>query len=406
MALSGSERRIAATFLSLCSPEKAYDWLVTNKASHTDLQNSISSRYEIIEERKSLEYILLRRKNQLIDLGLAQFGCVPATLKKVFYRGTSGIRCAVLSNFFLIDQALLGDAPSIDIERVIAEGKKYELQALAQNPYLPDDYYINLLNRTGYFSKVSDSNYQFLLMYFSDSPRLATKYDNLSLDGYADYKYNKVFTEAWRLTITAPNTQEWASLLYRLLSKAILPVGFNEKQEAIERWRIDNPKTEDEKYYYSGPSHHLRSRLADLLEADEKLMTSTDLALRRSFYRRFEPLRFPDWNNFLEKDGEDFVQEALENINLWQDSGERERLHQAAWDCPDPRSDMDMPNMYRFREKKYREQHPEWFQEEDDEYSSGVGATVRRIEVRLRIIDEKLENLSSPGEPPPKKWWG
>jgi hypothetical protein len=406
MTLNESEKRIAATFLSQCTPEKAYDWLTTNKISFTDLQKSASTKYTMIEERKILEYILLRRKNQLIDLGLAQFGCTPTILRKVFERGTSGTRCAVLSNIFLIHESLFKEAPSINIEKVVFEGRQHELRALAQNPYLPDDYYINLLNKNDYFSKVSDLNYQFLLMYFSDNPRLATKYDDLFLDGYADYKYNKVFTEAWRLTITAPITQEWASLLYRLLSKAILPVGFTEKEEAIERWKIDNPKREEEKDYYAGPSFNLRSRLADLLDADEKLMASPDLALRQSFYRRFQPLRFPDWTHFLERDGEDFVQEALENKNLWRNTHERRRLHETTWDCPDPSSHMDFPNIFRYREKAYREQYPEWFQEEDDEYSSELGATVRRIEARLKIIDEKLENLSSPGEPPPKKWWG
>ena len=359
----------------------------------------------MIQQRKVLEYILLRRKNNLIDLGLAQYGCTPTTLRRVFERGTTGIRCAVLSNIFLIDQSLLGDTPAVDIPRIVSGGRRDELRSLALNPYLPDDYYLNLLNKEKYFSKLSEQDHQYMLVCLGDNQRLAAKYDNLFLDGYTDYKYNKVFSVAWQLTMTAPCTQEWAAILYRMLKKAISPVGFTELEQAIERWRIDAPGEEDDKYKIHSDSFYLRTRLADLLKDDENLLNASDVALRRSFYRRFRPAFFPNWPEFINKDGEDFVWETLGNIHLWKSQSERERLHQLTWDCPDPSSDMNMPNIYRYREKLYREQFPEWFQDEDDENSLEVGATIRRVEKYLKVIDEKVDNLSIANDSQPKKWW-
>ena len=61
---------------------------------------------------------------------------------------------------------------------------------------------------------------------------------------------------------------------------------------SIARWRIDDKPVHAEKWYEMSPSFYLRSTIADLLEADDDLLGSDDLALRRSFYRRFQPCRY------------------------------------------------------------------------------------------------------------------
>src|SRR5207249_674770 len=103
-------------------------------------------------------------------------------------------------------------------------------------------------------------------------------------------------------------------VLNRLLYKAQPPGGFKkEVEQAIERWRIDPPKKEDDRYYNPGHGFDLRSRLADLLEADERLLNSPDLALRQSFYRRFSPWKFKNWPTFIERDGEFAFDEFVGN---------------------------------------------------------------------------------------------
>lgn len=365
-----------------------------------------SGRYELEGERKVLEYLLLRRKNPLIDLGLAQFACTPHVLRTVFARSGAGARCAVLANPFLFGFSLLGEGSTINLREIVSRGNRRELEALALNAHLPDDFYEHLISRTEYFSDLDDRNYKFMLYRLGDNARLSAPYDETFLDGYSDYKYHKIFTAAWHLCATVPTTQEWAAVLVHLLYKAQLPVGFEEIGQVIERWCIDPPKKEDHRYYNPGYAFDLRSRLADLLEADEQLLNSPDLALRQSFYRRFSLWKFKNWPEFLEKDGEEFVQEAVcGNASLWKSREERDRLRQVAWECPDPHSDMMMPNIYRGREKSLREEHPEWFHDEDDEYSTDPSAVARRMEKLLKSIDEKLEKLSAEQERSPKKWW-
>lgn len=378
--MSDYQKRITATFLQHCSPDKAYEWLSTNWRS----PEGASGGRELERERKVLEYLLLRRKNPLIDLGLAQFGCTPYVLRTVFARGGAGVRCAVLANPLLFDSSLLR---ANSLRAIVKRSNRRELEALALNAHLPDAFYEHLLKRTEYFAELSERDYKFMLYHLGDNARLATPYDDIYLDGYRDYKYHSVFTAAWQLTATVPTTQEWAEVLVHLLYKAQMPVGFQEVEQVIERWRIDPPKNEDDRYYYPGDGFDLRSRLADLLEADERLLNSPDLALRQSFYRRFSLWKFKNWPEFLEKDGE-----------------ERDRLQQVAWACPDPHSDMMMPNIYRAREQSLREEHPEWFYEEDDEYSTDLSAAVRRMERLVRSISEKLEAVAIEQEQLSKRW--
>ena len=117
------------------------------------------------------------------------------------------------------------------------------------------------------------------------------------------------------------------------------------------------------------------------------------MALRLSFYRRFSPFEFRDWPSFLERDGAEFVEAALENSKLWRTAEERERLSQIAWDSPDPYHDMDMPNIFRAKERRLRGEHPRWFQNEDDESSNEPDAAVRRMEKELKCIRTIVEDV-------------
>jgi hypothetical protein len=133
----------------------------------------------------------------------------------------------------------------------------------------------------------------------------------------------------------------------------------------IARWRIDEKPVRADKWYNMSPSFYLRSMIADLLEANDDLRSSDDLALRCSFYRRFEPYEYKNWPDFAERDSGVFFEAALQNMNLWRYREERERLERLAWDMPDPHSTMDAPNDYRARENHLMKIHPEWFSNND-----------------------------------------
>lgn len=396
--MTSYQTRITATFLKNCSPDATYKWLSTNLVSQKDF-NDFSS--EAGRERTLLERLLLRRRHLLIDLGLAQFGCAPRTLSTVFARGDKGVRCAVLANPLLFDCL----SPAVSLEEVVSRGALQELEALALNANHPNSIFSSMINRTECFSELDERNYKFLLSRLGDNPRLATPYDDTFLDGMDDYSYHEVFTDAWELTMKVPPTQEWAHTLYDLLSKAEPPVGIKNIEQLIERWCIDPPKKNDDRYYYPGDGFYLRSRLADLLDADERLLNSPDLALRLSFYRRFTSWKFKSWPEYLAKDGEEFVQAAIKNLGLWNSLEEREKLQKLVWDCPDPTDDMMMPNMYRAYEKSLMKEHPDWFYGKNDERGESPSAITEKMEALLLSVSEKLDTLATKQEQPPKRWW-
>jgi hypothetical protein len=96
--------------------------------------------------------------------------------------------------------------------------------------------------------------------------------------------YHSVFKAAWELTATAPNTPRWANVLYQLLRNCEPPPTSFEPIPALSRWHL----LDDQRDY----GFYLRSRLADLLKADNALLNSKDPALRQSFYRRFNPASY------------------------------------------------------------------------------------------------------------------
>jgi hypothetical protein len=388
--MKAHEKRITATYLMQCSPDRAYDWLNQNCRGKL----AYPYREELVEERKVLEYLLCRRKNSLVDLGLARYGYTPYAIKSVFYRGNSGVRGAVLSNAglapLIIKGSLLQDEPVIDLIDLIGKARRAELEALALNPHLPDDFYINLIERKEFFSSLSEKNYKLMLISLGENHRLSSPYDETWRDGWSDYKYHAVFTAAWNLAAKVPATQEWAAILTSLLRNAKPPTSFENLEEALQRWQIDPPRKDPERYYNPGYGFYLRSRLADLFLAEKVLLDSPDLAVRQSFYRRFSPQKFSNWPDFLNKDGQEFVFEAIENLNLWQSEKERLNLQAVVWECPDPHSTMDMPNLYRVKEKKLKEEHPDWFGGAGKEDNSEIqGSTQRLVGALLRVIGGK-----------------
>lgn len=404
--MSNTQKRVSAAFLAYCSEDRAYEWLADNPALTNARKLNRSLKYELHEERKLLEYLLLRRRDRLIDLGLAQFACSESVLKRVFSRGCTATRCAVLSNPFLFGSSIFADDAIVPISEIVKRNNYKELEALALNQYLPDDFYIKLIERKSYFSQVDDIVYKRMLVWLGENERLSRPYDDTWMEGYDDFRYHQVFSAAWQLSANSPTTQEWASILDELLSRTQEPRGFDNLEDVIERWRIDLPKNADDRNYYTEPSFYLRSRLADLLEADEKLIKSQDLALRLSFYRRFSPYRFKGWERFVEIDGEKFVQEVISsNLQVWKIPAERETLSELAWDCPDPTHDMMMPNLFRSRKKALRDDHPEWFEDDSDGQNTRSNAIFEQIETSLRGIEERLDEIDGRFGSSGKGWW-
>ena len=124
------------------------------------------------------------------------------------------------------------------------------------------------------------------------------------------------------------------------------------------------------------------------MKANDDLLNSDDLALRESFYQRFSVREYKDWPKFIEKDGEHAFDAMVENDGLWRSKDAREDLRDLAWKVPDPHSSMQAPNTRNWVEERKRNEHPEWFRDEDEEYSDEPDAVIRRL-------DKKIDKLAN-----------
>ena len=384
------QQRIEAAFLAHCSPQAAYDWLFDHRyTGHGGAP-------------ETLEYLLVRRKHSLIDLGIARFGHSLPMIRKVFGRGDLGTRCAALANPHVGPRTRTnrindGWLQEDELENLARRGSEAELEALVTNRFLNDDALECLLERKEEFGSFSDEQYTKMLIWLGKNPRMSAEYDRRIFDGWAEYSHGRVFSLAWELARQLPTTKTNAYVLYKLLQHTAVPVGYDNPEEVLERWRIEGKPQEGSRSMAS--SYFLRTRLADVLKPEGKLLDSDDPAVRESFYRRFPPWKFKDWPTFIERDGELAFDGLVENDELWRGTEYREVLRDLAWKVPDPHSSMDAPNTLNAVEERKRKQHPEWFAEEDSEYGNSPDSIVRRIEKKLdKIVDavesaEKVERL-------------
>src|ERR1700733_12705159 len=139
------------------------------------------------------------------------------------------------------------------------------------------------------------------------------------LDGWSNYSHHSVFKAAWELTATVPNTPRWANVLCVLLRNCEPPPTSFDPIPVLSRWHHLQHDQGDYGVY-------LRSRLADLLKADDALLNSNDPALRKVFYRRFNPASYQRWPDFEKADDEHFLDEALWNPFLWHTAETRSAL--------------------------------------------------------------------------------
>jgi hypothetical protein len=389
--MKSHEKRIEATYLSKCTPQAAYDWLFERRTK--DVYGYCQS-YDA-----TLEYILLRRNEPLIDLAIARFGHSSKGIEKVFLRGSSGVRCAALSNphigYIRGCSFNNGYGNSIVIDAAL-HGTKAEQESLVKNVNLEEKVIEDLLSRKGLFENKSDDEYIRLLGWLGENPRMKTTFDDSGqrLDGPHSYSHDHVFFMAWDLAETLPVTPKFAYALYELLSgtKKVSATHFKDFPSVIERWRIEDEtkigKLENLYFYW------LRRRLADLINPDDKLLSSNDIAERQSFYRRFSPWSYKDWPIFIEKDGKYAFERLVYNENLWMHKDTRKLLSDIAWENAwekDPHQRLDAINTFLAAEKYNREKNPNWFLDEDITHVNSTNDIVHRLEENVKKSNDFME---------------
>jgi hypothetical protein len=326
--------------------------------------------------RRLLEYLLIKRNEKLIDYGIARYGYTISSIQKVFDRGNSSTRFAALGNV----RGGMRLRQAIDLIRY---GKPREIRQILKNQWLSNDTLIALIARDEEYFGVTDRQFYNIISALQHNKRLMTPNVDTWMDGYEESVYNRVFEFAWSLPSIVPSTQEWALLLSNLLRETIRRRAPIRLDNIIERWFIDEPKV-------WSPSILLRELLYDFKKADETLLESKDPAARRSFYKRFSPYKYSDWENYLNLDGEQFTRAALENENLWRLASERQKLNKICWDTPDRNAEMLMPDLYHIKEQHLRKSVPEWFEEHE---TKETGCPIEALHERVLNIERVIENL-------------
>lgn len=405
------EKRIEADYLRKCSPEAAYSWLKDNWTVPTRCPAYSHSFYvgEGKEGHDFLEKLLVRRKDPLIDLGVARWGYSKDALSEVFVRGGSAQRCAVLANpaFWSVpnreqwrttarSESLRAKVYQI-IDEIVQRGHEYELEALAQNPYLDNSFYEKMLLRDGEFADLSDNAYKLVLRCLGQNLRMREPDESWQLDGYSTWEHENIFRIAWKLTGTLPATEEWAEVLYALLEKVQPVWRLDDIDDVLERWRIEDDDEKKEQWPQSSAAL-LRKRLADLKEPDKELLESSDYALRRSFYRRFNPTEFSNWSDLVRRERQKglFYLSLCGNEELWRSAQERERLEELACDVEFCGSgSLELLGDYKTEEVRMKERHPNWFDEEVKEKNHETERVLERFDQLSEEIHSLLTRLNS-----------
>lgn len=417
-----------AAFLSCCPPAQACEWIREREVEFSP----VFSTHKTPEGSHLCEYILLRRKDEFIDLGLAEHGRSKTILRRVYRRSNNSVRAVLCGNASLFtgdeislpdDSRLLaffseaeGDGQSEtyrkrppEIWDIVKSGSDAELKALGQNPHIGSVFYRAVFE---HFSKpratISEDRYQRILLYMAGNSRLSTPRDKSPeagyQDGYSDYEYNSVFSAAWDLAEQVPVTPDWGIVLGQLYNG--LERGRksrDELQKTIDRWRpAENPDAD--------AFANVREQLARRLHPSLELLNSADVALRRAFYRTFDPeaheFRDLEWSPWLERDPIDCLLYLDWNENIWRSALGRRKLLGLHSENTRNGADYVQKGWALEKERRMRELHPEWFADEYETDCAGSDPEGDPVIKRLGFIESHLFELTKAVAKKPNPWGG
>jgi hypothetical protein len=209
---------------------------------------------------------------------------------------------------------------------------------------------------------------------------MTAHYNNVILDGYAEYKHSAVFSAAWRLAETVPVKIQWCWALYELFRQTTASSMMKDPLEVAKRWfpdpadtKVVVAETSTLESGYLGAFALIRQELARLAQQSssvgsklDSLLTHEDLPVRLAACRHGN-LTEAQISAAVARDPKFVFGELIRNEWLWSRAATRESLKTLAWAQPDPKSYMDAPNLYRHMEAEFRQKQPAWFTDEDQE---------------------------------------
>ena len=385
---------IAKYQLTNASPEYVFNWLE---------KNTCGDSFGYKEDIEELERSLLSRKNNLINLGLALYGKIPAIAYELYALGSIEIQLAVLGSKsigigfrpWIINKDVIPSLIKCETDELNSDSEKIQhslLSRLLENRHIPDQVLESLFKREEPFDNTSDEMWSRLLQYASYNERLSTPYDETWMDGYADFSYRAVFHAGWNVSMSLPVSMKTANTM-EVLANSLVPESYSlDVFEAAERWRSDKEQ-EDEKY------SKIRAALLRLIKPYtsefKELVESNDVGYRSSFYNRVSSISPEHLIEWYEKDGEVFLDCAMKNKFFFKDSNVRNTLNRTCWDHPDEHASMLYPNLFKVTEERLMSEHPEWFK---DSWSGEISFDEikdpdERREKRLEYLSSQVNNL-------------
>ncbi|MED5530691.1 MAG: hypothetical protein VYA99_10100 [Pseudomonadota bacterium] len=379
------------------APEFVFEWLKSNPIEKHKYENG---------NRDRLEHSLLSRNEKLINLGLALYGETPSVGYSLFKSGDQNIKRAALggrsvSPIFLDESWVFNDdvIPALLEEERKTENNENDddrvslLQQLLGNKFLPAEVLVALYKKTGHFSDVDENLWISMVAMSARNDRLSTPYSSTWMDGYDEYRYNAVFSAAWRLFKVFPVSKRAAHVLCYLSDRLVPDCPHDMKAlDVVERWRSTDD--EDDKAFSL-----VRTALVKIVGSysDEfKLLKNhKDFALRKGYYANLKWAKPSDVSDGFNKDGKEFLDSAIYNDTFFSNEETRSALRQACWDAPDEFGRMDYPNLFNSRAEYLCSKHPEWFKNNwsGELPFAGIKDADERLEKRLEYLNIQVSEL-------------
>ena len=392
-----------AAFLSQCRDGDARDWLKNRPVEFSPVFGTPRTP----PESHVLEYILYRRNLPLIDLALAEHGRSGTVLKRVYKRVSHFTRVVSCTNASLfygdeVPGITLTSRPPL-LRNIVTGGSFAELRAVCENSRLDRSFYASLVNcwkddndaQNTHSAAVSSDRFKHILYFLSNNPRVSTKLDPFRLDARGGLDHLEFNTRCWKLATVVPVEPAWAfvlSELYRKLTR--YTDDFGDVKQVLDRWR---PADEEaDAFSWNNPFPDVREQIAaKFLEPSIDMLNDDDLAIRRAFYRTFDPerpeFRELDWTEWLERDERCDIW-LSGNEEIWRSSLGRSKLRSLLWHKSRKNNDVTDIDFFDEREEEYRKANPEWFDSEQDEEEYEKGESEPD---QMETLDHAVRGLTS-----------
>ena len=215
------------------NPDVVFEWLRSTQPYKKKTSNDF--------DRMDIEINLLERDDPIINLGLALYGTAPATGGYLFNKGDKTIKKAVLSGTSISswENSWIKEK---GISKALFQPYDESLtKPFLKNEWIHDSILTDLYERKEPYDKLMDDEWYHLISLTSTNKRLSTPYDDTWMDGWSEFKYECVFTTAWKLYETLP-VNENTALTLSYFGRKLIPVTTPHKMDLMKvmaRWNVN-----------------------------------------------------------------------------------------------------------------------------------------------------------------------